>query len=111
MGVRDQWRESRERAAAEAEERRRLEGQAEGVYLSTLPTGPHAFEEIGVMWGERADEPDAALRELRLTALGQDCDGVLGVGLCGVTEPDPYNSHFTRGRFVAYGTGVRWIDG
>jgi hypothetical protein len=75
--------------------------RAPGVYVSTLPVGPHPFRQVEVLTAKPESTPQEAWARLRLLAARHGCDAVLGAALTSWDEEG-----FPR--IVAYGTGVRW---
>lgn len=103
-----------QRAGWEAEraaELARLEEELSGVFISTLDTAPRAFEPAGLVLGATCDSAAEALLRLKDQARIQECDAVLGVGICSVARGTVVvGSGVLSAGFLAYGTGVRWTS-
>ncbi|WP_037676818.1 heavy metal-binding domain-containing protein [Streptomyces griseus] len=74
------------------------------VYTATLDAPPHPHIALGLAVGEERLSAMEAVVSMQAYARSLGADGVLGVSICAV----PTLHVHAHGRYVAYGTAVKW---
>jgi hypothetical protein len=88
-----------------------LDDRIENIWTSTLTTTTRAFEEVGLVRGERCDHEAEALHALKASAIERGGGAVLGVGFCAVSSnANDFTQQGIRTQVFAYGTVVKWVD-
>ncbi|MEU8802141.1 hypothetical protein [Spirillospora sp. NPDC048819] len=81
------------------------------VTLSTLCTSRRPFDEMGLVWGDPAQDEAQALRNLQRGARERGCDAVLAVSIYSAGSERLFSARRRNDEWRAYGTGVKWLPG